>query len=443
MSTLSRMKAWFIPVILSVTISACKKSAMLLEKAAPEIVLQGNRLSSNIIHLFSDTVYILAANLSIQANQQLLIDPGTLIKVKNNIEIVVNSGGKITANGTAVAPIVFTSNALQGTAGSTPSIDKNAWAGITINGPVVGSSASLKYIRIEFAGTGSSAALSLRNIDSTAVIQYIQVSYSFNTPSFEFIGGNCQASNLVSYASSGTDFILSGGYTGKLQHILGYRHPYLATNINPLTGLYIQGAGTLPAISNMSVIGPDLQPGMAAKYNDTAGAFSGGRVAALVVAGTAKFHIRNSVFSGFPKAGFYMDNRESATSLQAGQSGFTYNFIHSNDTNRVFYIPANLVPSNPPITSKEFKSFMLQAPFHNQLFLTSSDLKYSSPYNYDVSPNAAPQAGSPMLSGANFDGPVFSNTSFFKPVTHRGAIGTDNWLQGWTNFLPLQTNYNN
>ena len=435
-----RKHIFYTAAVLATVTGACKKSGVFLEKKIPEVTLSGSRLSENVISLTKDTVYVLAANLTRQANQQLLVEAGTLIKVKNNVGIVIENGGKITANGTKDAPVVFTSDALKGTSGTSPLGTSNGWSGIIINGPTA---CSISYVRIEFAGTGNTASLSLRNLDNTAVLNYIQVSYSIFAPAFEFTGGNCKAGNLVSYASSGTDFIFSNSYRGSVQHALAYRHPYFITNINAIAGVYIQGTGTFPAVSNVSVIGPDKQNGTATKYSDMVGGFSGGRVAALLVTNGAKFHIRNSVFAGFPKAGFYIDSKESGDSLQFGVSDFTYNAVHSNDTNRVFYIPSNLIPSNPPITAKDFKSFMLQPQFHNRLFLTTAGFAFTDPYNYDVNPNPQPQAGSPLLTGANFDGPFFGNTAFFKPVTYIGALGTDNWLQGWTNFIPLQTNYNN
>ena len=192
---------------------------------------------------------------------------------------------------------------------------------------------------------------------------------------------------------------------------------------------------TFPSISNLSVIGPDLQPGTSDKYKELT-------VASLLISGTAKFHIRNTVLAGFPKGGFYINSPESGKALQFSESDFTYSFVHSNDSSRTFYIPDNLVPLIPPVTAKDFKNFMLRPQFHNQLVLNTSEYQFTDPYNYDYGPNPLPKQASPLVNGANFDAPVFNN-SFFKKVDYRGAIGTDNWLQGWTNFLPLQTNYNN
>jgi hypothetical protein len=92
-------------------------------------------------------------------------------------------------------------------------------------------------------------------------------------------------------------------------------------------------------------------------------------------------------------------------------------------------------------TSEDFKNYALQPVFGHRLFSSSDEFMLTDPFNYDVDPDPLPKTGSPLLTGANFDG-LFSDP-FFEKVEYRGALGTNNWMQGWTNFLPLQTNYNN
>ena len=119
------------------------------------------------------------------------------------------------------------------------------------------------------------ASLSLVNVDSTTTLNNIQVSYSFATPSFEFSGGNCNARHLVSYASLGSDFNIEDGYTGMMQYLLAYRHPYFAPSEGSgtsLAGLLISGSASFPAISNLTVIGPDTAKGTSLKYSDTTSA---------------------------------------------------------------------------------------------------------------------------------------------------------------------------
>jgi hypothetical protein len=56
-------------------------------------------------------------------------------------------------------------------------------------------------------------------------------------------------------------------------------------------------------------------------------------------------------------------------------------------------------------------------------------LKLTSPFNV-AAPNVNPQAGSPLLSGADFT-PAALKNSFFEQVSFVGAIGTTDWTSGW------------
>ncbi len=434
---MSTGKCYLLVVSLILLLFSCKKDEVFVKRAIAEVVIQGARLTSDTITLFKDTVYILNSNVVRNAKQVLFIEAGTLIKINNNIGIIINANGKIIATGSKQLPIIFTSNAAKGTQG-----ERNSWNGITITGSTATSSGVLSYVRIEFAGAlGSSGALSLNRVDVATTLNNIAISYSNIGPSVELAGGNCNLENIVSYASTSTDFLLTNGYAGGLQNILSYRHPMLCGNFS-VAGLHIRGIGTFPSISNFTVIGPDLQLGTSFYYNAIPGNSSGTKVAALLVSNGAKFYIRNSVLMGFPKTAFYLDSRESGISLQTGESDFAYSLLHSNDTTSVCFVPTGLVPGVPPINSADFKSFVLRPAFYNRLILNSAEYKFTDPYNYDNNPNPLPQAGSILLTGANFEGPVFGN-NFFKKVVYRGAFGSENWMQGWVNFIPLQTDYNN
>lgn len=437
--------------ILLLYVQACKKYSP-YTRIKPEFLITGNdgRLTSHSIHLSRDTVYVLAVNLVRDSGQELVIDAGTLIKVSDNISITIQPGATIQAKGTATDPIVFTSSAATGSAGSGTQgngvVGLHTWKGIRIFGNAGVSTAGsgiFNYVRIEFAGADGYgnplppyyASFLLNNVTSATSIEHVQVSYSFMNPSFEFAGGDCNARYLVSYAGVGTDLNLHQGYTGKLQHILAYRHPYFpdpssAYLGSPLAGLVIQDNTTLPLISNLTVLGPD--PAAASnKYFQTS------RVASLITTGGAKFHIRNSTLFGFPKTGWYLDDHATAVSIASNTSDLTYSIIQCDDSSRAFY----LVPGTyNPYNSHSFRNYLLSPSFNNQLFIHVSDFNLTDPFNYNVHPDPMPRPDSTLLSGANFDAPF--NDLFFNKVNFRGALGADDWLKDWTNFIPLQTNYN-
>ena len=451
-------------ILTMISLFSCTKETISKSYLKPQITLFAGdaRLTDNVLHLVKDTDYVLASDLTRYSGQMLKIDAGTLIKVNDGIAITVNPGATIEAIGTATDPIVFTSSAAKGTAGYTGAFgnsSEHSWVGISISGTgdtTAAGSGSLSYVRIEFAsGSANNAtfapALQFNNVTKGTKIENVQVSYAAAWGSFKVSGGNFDAKNLVSYASRLSDFVLTDGYTGKLQNLFAYRHPYFVPFSSPATspdgstvaGLLISGLGTFPSISNMTVVGPGNVTGNNQKYYDTTsqgifGSVSGSIVAPLAMTG-GEFHIRNSVFTGFPKTGFYLGNSVPASSLLSGTSDFNYSTVQCPDESRGYYLFPNTLP---PYTSADFKDFILNQSFGNELYFDESQLMLTDPYNYDVNPNPFPMTASPLLSGANFDGSIF-NDPFFTKTTYRGALGTDNWLQGWTNFLPLQTNYNN
>jgi hypothetical protein len=435
----------------------CKKAGDIEVSAPkPERAIEsffGTNIDINrpkIIHLYKDTVYTLSQFLTRRADEQLIIDEGTIIKVDPNegTNITINPGGTIIANGTPANPIVFTSSAYTGT--------QNAnWGGIIIqgrsndnsstpNGDPTDFSGSLSHVRIEFG------SLTLTGVGSGTLLENIMVSYTNNAPSssksaFEIDGGTFYARNLISYACSGpADFYITRGYSGKMQNILAYRHPFFGSTSysppNALAGVFIENnpydtlamPNTNPVISNLTVLGPNAQNGSTSAYADT-----NVRSAALVTTVNALFHIRNSLFLGFPLSAWYLDDNRTAQSIQYGPAEATYSIFQSNDTARTFYLKPD---AYPPYTSEVFNDFMMDASRNNQLYLNAGDFMFKDPFNYD-SPDPLPKNGSPVLQGADFSGASFGD-AFFNKVAYKGALGTENWLQGWTNFTPLKTNYN-
>ncbi|MBA4166172.1 MAG: hypothetical protein H0X41_01255 [Chitinophagaceae bacterium] len=435
-------------------LSGCTKEPGLVKRGKSQIIIGPDdpRLPDAVIHLSADTVYVLATTINRNKGEMLEIEPGTLIKVNDGLSININEGASITAEGSPSSPIIFTSSIYTSGAGLICSSCSSGhyWSGITINGSAGGTnptqgSGILKYLRIEFAGAGqniynSLPSLLLINVNNATVVDNIQISYSSFAPSFEIQGGDVNISHIISYASNKSDFYVHGGYTGMMQNILVYRHPYFPNELSGpvLAGMYISGDGdstTSPVISNLTVLGPDLQRGTNLDYF----ADLPERRTALLTSGACRFHIRNSVFMGFPKAAFYIDDYSTAHALHFGESEFSSCVVHSNDTSKTFYLP---VGTYMPYISWDFKGYMLRPVFKNQFYLSSGQFLFADPFNYDSKPNPMPEPGSPLLTGANFDSTLFSN-AFFQKVDYIGALGTENWMVGWTNFIPLQTNYNN
>jgi hypothetical protein len=428
----------------------CKKDENIkASKIKPEKILfdkansgTGNRL--RIVQLSKDTVYINSGSFTREAGEELVIEEGTLIK--GGAGITIQPGGVIVANGTRENPIVFTSNRRRGVQGQN-------WSGITIQGKSVDNlkpgpkdsvdfSGSLLYTRIEFA------TLTLESVGSRSIIENVMVSYAEGS-AFNILGGSFNARNLVSYACGGSaDYYITRGYSGRMQNLLAYRHPYfggLGTSPpNSLAGVFVENSPfnpggarpfTNPFISNLTVVGPNAQNGSASAYADTATSF---KVAALVTTGSSCFSIRNSVLIGFPSSAWRLDDRATAENIQLGNGDLSYSLLHANLINRVFYLLPGTVT---PFLSNDFRNYMLQPVYQNRVLPNATDVKLTDMFNYNA-PGLVPMDGSPLLTEpTNFKGPIFDNV-FFNKVAYKGAMGKDNWMSGWTNFTPLKTNYN-
>lgn len=428
--------------------SACtKKDAVELNREKPEKQLQDNPPFSSgrikIVHLFKDTVYTLSNTFTRQNGEQLIIEPGTIIKCNGlSASVRILPGGIIQANGTKENPVIFTSGSYFGTQKA------GDWNGIIVEGKsqnnssgtsadVTDFSGTLNYLRIEFA------SLTLKSVGNRSSIENVQVSYAYNQPAFKIEGGTFNARNLISYACNGpADFYFTNGYQGRMQNLLAYRHPYFANTINSyqglLSGLYIENnefsnqnaqPRTYAAISNMSVIGPDYKAGAIAPYTDTSL-----RNGAMVTTGNSLFSIRNSLFMGFKGAGWWLNDSLTAKNLVLQQAECSYCIFYNSAGSRNFYLKPG---SYPPFSSNEFKNFVLDPRLHNRL---TDSIGLEDPYNYN-NPRPFPKGDSLLLTGADFSGPFFSDPFFIKQ-TYKGALGKENWMAGWVNFTPLKTNYN-
>ncbi|RKR04951.1 hypothetical protein C8C83_4284 [Flavobacterium sp. 90] len=260
----------------------------------------------------NDRVWEINGIVRVKSGATLTIQAGTFIKEKPLPEgyatgvLVITKTGKIDAQGTANAPVIFTSyNLLDGNANTAArpgdfggivllgdaqvnngqytnlveGLDFNRLAnyaelyyGGTNNGHNAG---ILNFVRIEFPGctlgyettyTIEANGLTLAGVGSGTFIDHIQVSYG-KDDSFEFLGGKVNVSHLVSFAPDDDNFDFDLGYTGTITKAIAIAngnssHSYvggypdsngieLDNNAGGTTTILI----TRPVISQMSIIG--------------------------------------------------------------------------------------------------------------------------------------------------------------------------------------------
>lgn len=427
--------------------TACQKN--MSEKtfrAKPEKQLlavgAGVRLST--VQLYADTVYVITETFNRTRGERLLIEPGTVIKVSPGVGIDIQPGAVIQADGTRDQPIVFTSNLVPGAA-------NNYWLGISISGDASGqgvvagdpgdNSGSLKFVRVEFG------SVSFTNVGRGTVVDHVQASYSNFTPAFQFKGGTVNAKYLVSYAcNTGADYYMGDGYTGHMQFVLAYRHPFFGTSrglpANSIAGIYIENNAsqplavpqTRPVLSNVTMVGPAGRNGTGPIYSDTS---ANANAAAFVTTSNARFRIRNSALLGYPANGWKIVDSLTARSVHFLESEFTHSLVHCIDTARTFFILPRVYRR---YDAKDFREYMLETRFNNQLIYSINDFGFKNLFSYDVN-GPVPAERSVLLTGASFDGNDY-NIPFFDKVSFTGAVGVVNWMEGWTNFTPLKTSYN-
>ncbi len=344
----------------------------------------------------------------------LTVAPGTTVRgTKTNSVVVITKFSKIMAEGTAAAPIVFTSDR---PVGQRASLD---WGGMIINGnapinnPVTGdavsegvpalyggsnaadSSGVLKYVRIEFAGGKITAenefnGLALGGVGNGTVIDYVQT-HMTEDDGIEFFGGTVNAKHLVvtGFNDDGVDW--TDGWNGKVQHVYIRKLANSGNQSSDPRGMEADNRKgdpnrmprSLPTLSNFTIL------------NDRTDVPEGAR---LRLGTGAKMW--NFLIKGFPTC-LYVDT-EAASNIASSDLSLQ-----------------NFVLNCPTPLGKDMDDTSAPA------LLTGKNIISAE---VTLSPAGVPAAGSPALTAG-----ATSTDAFFDQVSYAGAFnGTTNWMDGWT-----------
>lgn len=440
-------------------------------------------------HTIKKGTYVLKGWVYVEEGATLTIEPGTIIKGDKDTKaaLIIKRGGKISAQGTASSPIIFTSNQAKG------SRKPGDWGGVIILGKAKNNSSVmtveggpdaehggsddtdnsgvLSYARIEFAGYPFKEdqeinGLTLGSVGSGTKLDHIQVSYS-NDDSFEWFGGSVNAKYLIAYHGWDDDFDTDNGFSGKLQYLLAVRHPKIAdTSLsngfesdNNKDGTTSEPV-TSAVFSNVTFIGPI---GQDASFANTTQYITGGTLnpnngsklgtfqAAMQIRRNSRLNCFNSVAVGFP-VGLILDNEKGATQTAATNGNlklqnlfFAGMTILGSDINKKYLDQLSTDGKTIADETKESfsSSFFKLAANNNKSYANISDLKLKQPNSLVASPSYAPSTGSPLLNGAVFTDALLQ--SGFDKVTYAGAFASDatsdDWTAGWANFDPQNTTY--
>lgn len=394
--------------------------------------------------------------------------------------LLVKPGGKLIAEGTASKPIVFTSNQAVGER------EQGDWGGVVMlgkanvnqNNPAIegispaanygtfNSSANdndnsgiLKYVRIEYAGialtpNNETNALTMGGIGSGTTIDYVQVTYG-GDDGFEWFGGTVACSHLVSYASWDDDFDSDFGFSGKVQFAVSLRDPFNADQSgsngfevdNDATGSTATPK-TAAVFSNITVLGPVF---------DSTKSLSNNYQHAMHLRRNCEISIFNSVFAGYP-IGLNIDGSAAVTNFTTGLGVLNNNILVSTGANKKNPNPfisgsaASTAVADYWKVTKSNVVFTQTAPMAGTIpaakALGDAGINPALFMNYNtVAGVAGTYPKDPdfaTFTGLTQTGAAFSDAklaSGFTATTFKGAFGSSDWTDMWSNFNPQFTAY--
>ncbi|OUS25360.1 hypothetical protein A9Q98_12355 [Thalassotalea sp. 42_200_T64] len=385
-------------------------------------------LTANNLYALSGAVFVGADNSDSAA---LTIEAGTTIYGRSGSDyLVVSRGSSIEANGSAIAPITFTSNQ-DVTGGETGA---GQWGGIVLLGnapsnkcPSDGSdcalqvegveeggvfggtdwqdySGTLRYVVVKHAGyeiapDNELNGITFAGVGSKTKVEYIQVHENADD-GVEFFGGAVNAKYLVLTSNKDDSVDWDNGFRGNLQYVL-VKHD--ANNGESNRAIEADNDGKAPAkgpqsnptIANMTIIGNDF---------DSADKDSEG----IYLREGTRAQLHNFVVTGSAGMGECFEMEAGVTVDQALVNDTTI-------TNSVFACGENFKnTANSMDASFDLGAWVLA-----------------------LSDNSTADSQVDVLDGIytidTTAAKVFADTSFFDNASHIGAVSaTNDWTEGWT-----------
>jgi hypothetical protein len=396
----------------------------------PVIVVTGEVSGSET--WLSSNYYVLRGAVFVEDGATLNIQAGTRIFGESGSSgtLIVKRGGRLNAIGTREQPIVFTSDQPAGGRA------RGDWGGLIINGRapvnleggegagegdtgVYGgdnpndNSGSLRYVRVEFAGTEFSPDNELNGIAFQGVgrggsYEYLQVHMN-RDDAFEWFGGNADIKHAVASNAADDSFDWTFGWQGRAQFIAIHQRSDDAdwgveSDNNEFNNNVLPRAN--PQIYNMTICGdPDRNEGAESVR------------AVLFRRGTA-VTFRNFVIAGAKTLGMQIDGGATLDQVNNGTTQIGSGIISG---------PATPLHASvqPFVASGRFPNVRVGG----ETGLSANCFRHENP---DFRPTSVATAAGGQI--APIQPP---SDGFFEAVTFIGAVPpapADDWTQGWTSY---------
>ena len=422
----------------------------------------------------------------------LTIQPGTLIigDKESKGTLIVQRGSKIFAEGTKDNPIVMTSEApigqrLPGDWGGLVMcgrVKNNQGPNIELEGGYGGyhggdvelddvneSSGVVRYVRIEYAGIPINPneevnTLTMGSVGKGTVIEYVMASYGLDD-AFEWFGGSVNSKYLIAYRGLDDDWDVDFGFQGYVQFGLSIRDASLADQSGS-NGFEVDNNGqgsdaepfTAARFANITVIGPK-------KTRETA--INTNFQHAAQLRRNSMLRIYNSFLTGYPD-GIYIDDARGNSSAHAlsdnlrlrnvilagveGWGGNGFGSAYDPDVEGVVdglpfldgsgdpYGNHPNAPRGRSLKQDESDVFNVVDWFNTPAYGNKRLAKWQDagidPTIFDLveKPGVLPLSGSMLLTAAKWDN--VPEADQFEQVPFSGAFGTEDWTEGWAEWLP-------
>jgi hypothetical protein len=359
----------------------------------------------------ADNQYLLRGAVFVQPGATLTIQAGTTIYGEKSSlgTLVVARGAQIIAQGTATAPIVFTSDRAVG------SRARGDWGGLILNGAAPlnipggeksgegdtglfggndpnDNSGILRYVRVEFAGIEFSPdnelnGVAFQGVGAGTACDHIQVHFNLDD-GYEWFGGTAACKYLIASAAGDDSFDWTDGWTGRGQFWIAQQKGNV--DVTPRSN---------PTIYNVTLIGdPSEQYGTQSARG-------------MVLRRGTGATLRNFIVQGFKRVGVYVDQ---------ASYGVDKTWLSGELTLGSAIITGNLQGA-------------VDGPGGGWMFdIDGGDPEIAGAFDLSA-PNFMPSATGIARNGVI---PVATppNDGFFEPADFIGGMGGTDWTEGWTNF---------